>query len=304
MTEDLAPLATIEPDAPTIVPEAELKPAPLPETEEEQPKDIGEVEPVETEENTAEAEPEFVTLERNGKQYQVPKELEGEFLMQGDYTKKTQATAETAKALAEREAALNQQAETSEAELDARATLKSVNAELAEYAKLTQADWDAHENLDPLGTRKHERRMQYLKDQKAELEGTVTKAQAERTERTQQETAKRFQETEEFAKKNIKGWDDKLGEELLKFAVEAGVPGQFLTANMSPQLISILHKARIGDMAIKQQSAPKPTAKPAIEPLTIVKAASSPSASRSLADLANSDDMDAYAAARKAGRTR
>src|SRR5690554_2065332 len=203
--ESIAPLPEL--DTPAIEASAEVETDDIPET----PQDI--LEPGE-EEGAADtdeggeaeaAEPEFVTLERNGKQYQVPKELEGEFLMQGDYTKKTQTVAEKAKELEAREQQLSQQAEATEAELDARATLKGVTARLAEYAKLTAADWQHHMQADPLGTQ--QARMEYddLKAQKAELEGVVSNADTQRTEKAQQDLAKRVQETLEAAPTVIPG---------------------------------------------------------------------------------------------------
>lgn len=255
-----------------------------------------------------EAAPEFVTLERNGKQYQVPKELEGEFLMQGDYTKKTQTVAEKAKELEQREAQIAQQAEASEAELDARATLKGVTARLAEYAKLTAADWQHHMTQDPLGTQ--QARMEYddLKAQKAELEGVVTNASTERTEKAQQDLAKRVQETLEAASTIIPGLTAETRtatiEKLVAFAASEGIPEQTVKSLWSPTFLGILHKAHIGSQAIARQAAPKAPVKPTVTPLVTVKTGSSPTATKSLTDLADSGDMEAYAAARASGRKR
>jgi len=251
---------------------------------------------------------EYVQIERNGKQYQVPKELEGEFLMQSDYTKKTQTVAERAKALDEREAAIGKQAEATEAELDARATLRTIETTLAEYAKLSPQDWQAHMQTDPLGTQQH--RMQYedLKAQKAELEGKISQAQAERTEKAQQDLAKRVQETLDAAMTIIPGITAETRgpaiDKLVAFANSEGIPEQVLKDNWSPTLLGLLHKAHIGALAIAKQSAPKPAPTPPAAPLQTVRTATSPQATRSLGDIAKSDDMEAYAAARAAGRKR
>lgn len=251
---------------------------------------------------------EYITVERNGKVFSVPKELEGEFLMQSDYTKKTQSVAERLKALDDREASITKQAEASEAELDARATLRSVAAELAEYQKLSPADWQAHMQTDPLGTQQHRLRYDALRDQKAELEGTISKAQAERTDKAQQGFAKRIQETLDAALTIIPGITTETRapaiDRLVNFAQSEGIPEQALKDNWSPALLKLLHQAHIGSLAIAKQSAPKPAPTPAATPLQTVRSATSPQPSRSLADLAKGDDMEAYAAARKAGRTR
>lgn len=303
--ESIAPLPEL--DTPAIAATAEV------ETEtQELPVDTDpgdtEAEGDEDEGGEAAAEPEYVTLERNGKQYQVPKELEGEFLMQGDYTKKTQTVAEKAKELEAREQQLTQQSVATEAELDARATLKGVSARLAEYAKLTASDWQHHMQTDPLGTQ--QARMEYddLKAQKAELEGVVNKAGTERTEKAQQDLAKRVQETLEAASKVIPGLTPETRaatiDKLVSFATSEGIPEQVLKANWSPTLLALLHKAHIGAQAIAKQAAPKTPVKDPVTPLVTVKAGSSPTASKSLSDLANSDDMEAYAAARASGRKR
>lgn len=300
MSDDQETIAPAE--LPTT--EAAIEPAAV---ETEVPQDLP------TEEITPEAdgleeetapEIEYVTVERNGKQFTVPKELEGEFLMQADYTKKTQNVSSREKELDAREQRIAQQAEATEAELDARAELRSVSARLEEFGKLTQADWDYHHNQDPLGTDKAWRQFQFLKDQKADLEGKISTAQTERTQHAQQDLAKRVEETTAFAQKEIPGWKPELTDTLVKFAMDEGVPEDVLKAQWGPTLYKLLHRAHIGTLAMKQQAAPKPQAKPAPAPLATVKAASSPAASRSLGDIARSGDMEAYAKARAAGRTR
>ena len=303
--ESIAPLPEL--DTPAIAAPAEVETPESSELPVDVSDDLG-PEPADNDDGEPPAI-EYVTLERNGKQFQVPKELEGEFLMQGDYTKKTQTVAEKAKELEQREQQLTQQAEATEAELDARATLKGVTARLAEYAKLTAADWQHHMQTDPLGTQ--QARMEYddLKAQKAELEGVVSKAAAERTDKAQQSLAKRVQETLDAAPKIIPGLTPETRaatiEKLLAFANSEGIPEQVLKANWSPTFLGLLHKAHIGAQAIAKQSAPKPTAPTAaIAPLATVRAQASPAPSRSVVDLAKSDDMEAYAAARAAGRKR
>lgn len=306
MPDEIAPLPELATATPEVAaqPEVETE-APSSDIEEVVlPKDVGE------EEENLEPVPEleYVTVERNGKTFQVPKELEGEFFMQADYTKKTQTVAERAKALDEREQQLAKQAEVSEAELDARAVLKGVASELAEYQKLTAADWQAHLQNDPYGTQQHRLRYEALRDQKAELEGTIRTAETQRTEKTQQEFAKRVQETLEAASTIIPGITAETRgpaiDKLVSFANSEGIPEQVLKDNWSPVLLKLLHKAHIGAQAIAKQSAPKPAQKQPIAPLATVKSGSSPEVSRSLADLADSNDMSAYIAARKAGKTR
>lgn len=280
----------------------------------ELPKDVGDETVSEHGDNddggdpAAALEPEFVTLERNGKQYQVPKDLEGEFLMQGDYTKKTQTVAEKAKELEQREAALTQQAEASDEELNLRASLKTMDKTLAEYAKLSKEDWAAHRNADYIGTEEAWREYQDLKVERENAARDLEGKQNERTEVAQQDLAKRVQETLEAANKLPGVTADNRSatiEKLVSFATSEGIPEQVLKANWSPTLLALLHKAQIGAEFIAKQSAARPgPPKPQIAPLAVVKASVAPAATRTLADLANGDDMEAYAAARAAGKKR
>lgn len=251
--------------------------------------------------NAEETEIEFSTIEIDGKEYQVPKELEGAFLKNKDYTQKSQANAERTRALEAKEAEIEERAKATEEELDMRATLRSVDAQIAEYAKLTKADWDAHQLQDPMGTEQHWRAFQMLKDQKAELSEQLSTKQNERTQAAQQDLAKRVEQTNAFAKENIKGWNPQLTDTLVKYAVDTGIPESVLKQQWSPTLYKLLHRAWVGERALSKQIAalPKPQTTN-VKPSVTVTGKSNPGAKKSLADM----DMDEYVAARKSGRVR
>ena len=164
---------------------------------------------------------------------------------------------------------------------------------------------------DPLGTQ--QARMQYdmLRERQAQLEGVVSSATKERTEAAQQALAKRVQETFAEATKIIPGTTaetvNKTIEELVQFAHSEGIPEQVLQDNWSPQLLKLLHRARVGTLAMQKQAtaAPKPAnQQPTLAPLEKVAGKSTPAASKSLRDIAASGDMEAYVASRKAGKVR
>ncbi len=295
---------TLEPEV--IVPQT----IETPEVEKEKPTELPDPEPVDNDEgldDSGEQSEEFIDVERGGKTYKVPKALEGEFLMQADYTRKRQADAETAKGLESREAEINKLAEATEAELDARAQLKGINQNLEYYSKFTQADWDAAHDSDPMGTDKAWRAFEFLRHQKADLEATVSKTQNERTEKSAADLAKRVQETTAFAQKEIPGFKPELTDKLVKLAIDNGVPEATLKANWSPTFYKLLHLAHLGQETLtRQAAAPKVVAKPAAEiaPLQTVAAKSQTASRPSLAELAKAGRMEEYAAARKAGRTR
>lgn len=277
--------------------------APEPVVEKEVPQDITEPEAVaepETEEPVAEAEPEFVTVERNGKTYQIPKELEGELLMQSDYTKKTQSVSEKAKELEAREAGIAQQLEATEEELRDRALVLQAKAELDQYEAL---DWQALWDQDPLNAGKHQARYQMLQREYDKTNASLTAKQTERTQKAERDFATRVEQTATFAREKIPGWKPEMTESLVKLALDAGVPDAELKRVWSPAVLKLLHQAHIGNLAMQKQATAKPAPAP-LAPLATVTGKSTPAASKTLADVANGDDMEAYAAMRKAGRVR
>lgn len=194
------------------------------------------------------------------KKYTVPKSLkEAVENLRADATRKTQEASAKAKALEARAAEIEESGKATEEELEARAELKSVTKTLEQYAKLTREDWAAHEANDFAATQAAWREFQMLKDQKAELDGKVTKAQAERTEKAQSDLTKRIQETLAHAQKNTSGLKPDAIPKLVEFAEQLGVPEEAIKRNWSPIFADLLHYARIGKMAAeKQKTAPKP----------------------------------------------
>lgn len=270
----------------------------------DEPTRILDPEEVSQEQDGEPQEPEFETTEiewDDGKKYVIPKAIEGGILKNKDYTTKTQEAAALRKQLESRDAEITQRLEATEAELDARAEMRSVSAQLAEYAQLTAQDWQYHMQQDPLGTQQAKLQYDMLRDRKAELEGTLSKATTERTEKAQQGLAKRVQETLSEAPKIIPGWSsetaDKTIRELVTFAQSEGIPDQVLQDNWSPQLLKLLHRAHLGtNLLNKQATAPKPVVVPP-QPLQTVGGKSSP---MNRTDLASAD-METYVALRKKG---
>lgn len=207
-------------------------------------------------------------LEFGFKKYRVPKELKAAVEdWRSSTTKKEQEIAERARAL---EAQSRQQVEASEAELSARAELFQVNKTLEEYSKLTQADWDAHEANDPQRTQQAWRQYQMLKDQKAELEGKVSKAQSERAELAQSDLTKRIQETLEYASKSTSGLKPETIPKIVEFAEQMSIPAETIKQLWSPTFAEVLHFARIGKMASEKQKTAPRVAAPTAEAKPIV----------------------------------
>lgn len=280
--------AIAELDTPAIEQEAE---APV-ESQVDEPVNLD----APSEEETTEVpEIEFVEIEwEDGQKYQIPKAIEGGVLRNKDYTQKRQADADFRKKLEAREADLELRSKATDEELEARADLKALDKRLTDYAKLTPEDWQYHAAQDPLGTENAWREYQILKEQRGELAKKLETTQTERTAKAEHDLANRVQETIAFAQKEIPGWKPELTDTLVKYALESGVPEATIKANWSPVFYKLLHRAHVGELALKKQTTalPKPT-----QPLTKVTGAANLSAATNLADA----DMEAYVAMRKQG---
>lgn len=268
--------------------------------EAEEPVDVNALEAAETEatetEPTAQEEPaeELETIELDGKQYQIPAALKGGFLMQQDYTRKTQELAEQRRGLEEMSNNLRQQTQASQEEMQSRATLVALDTALEHFA---QTNWDQFMSQDPIEANRQWMRYQQLKEQRGQIANDLQQRHFQRTHEAKQDTAKRFAETQEFAKKNIKGWSPELETQVLEFARSQGATDDNIRDAMSPMVFKLLYLARIGNESLsKATTVPKvPAAQPA-KPLSTVGGKSNPGSGKSIADM----DMDEYVAHRQA----
>jgi hypothetical protein len=278
-------------------PEVELE-TPAIETEqaEEQPVDLEALAEAETPDEEADQQQEELTqeeldeLEWDGKKFKAPKGAKDGFLMHADYTKKTQEVAATRKELEDRAERIAQQAQASEDEIQHRATMHTIDAELARFKDF---DWNAYQaarQQDPLGADEAWNYKAHLLAQRQEVGAKLTEAEAARSASTQQEFAKRMHETEQYARS--KGWTKETDKQVLDFAFERGIDAKTLQGVMSPTVYEMLYLARIGAQRL-QKPAPKPGTQPT--PLTTVAAKANPPAKKNVADM----DMDEYVAFRE-----
>jgi len=238
-----------------------------------------------------EPEEDLEEFDWNGKKIKGPKGLKDGVLMHGDYTRKTQEVAATRKELEERAQQLNQQFQASNEELTARGHLFVLKSQMAEYANV---NWNQLSAEDPIGAQQHWMRYQTMKDQAASIESDLSERQNQRSLQAQQDTARRFEQTQEWAKKNLKGWTPETDSQVVEWAKSKGATNQNLLDAMSPMVYEMLYLARLGEQALtKKPAAPKPA--PLVEPLKVVAAKANPPARKSLADM----DMDEYVAARR-----
>lgn len=254
--------------------------------------DAAETEGEELEEGEGqEAAAELVEIERNGKRYAIPKELETELMMQADYTRKTQETAALKKTLQEQEQQIQHRSQATDEELQARAALMGIDAQLEQYGQL---DWNRFEQEDPLTAHSEFRKFQQMKETRGQVANLLDNAQKQRSEQMEQAIATRLQETADYAQKNIKGWSPALDEKISDFAVkELGFEHQQLRRALNPQLYRMMHLAFLGQQALSKLDAkPAPTSQ--AKPLTTIASKAAPAARKDPASMS----MDEYAAYR------
>ena len=250
---------------------------------------IGEETPEEAEQHELTQE-ELDELEWDGKKFKAPKGAKDGFLMHADYTKKTQEVAATRKELEDRAERIAQQAKASEDEIQHRATMHTIETELARFKDF---DWTAYQiarQQDPLGADEAWNYKAHLIAQKSEVGKAISEAETARTAQAQQDFAKRMQDTEAYARS--KGWTKETDKQVLDFAFSKGVDAKTLQNLISPVVYELLYLARIGDQRL-QKPAPKTGIQPA--PLTTVAAKAAPPARIDLGDA----DMDQYVAIRR-----
>jgi hypothetical protein len=244
------------------------------EFEPEQPVDLNEPEedgePAEG--DTAEPAEEEEEFDWNGKRIRGPKGLKDGVLMHGDYTKKTQEVAATRKELEAEKARVAQQAKASEDYIEMKADHRAKARELEQYQNV---DWNAWSLQDPIACQQGYIAFQNLQREAGELSQKISEADRTRSAETQQEIAKRLNETHEFAKANIKGWNDERARKVIDFAKEQGFSNEELQANLSPTTLKILHLAELGHQVLSKPAAPKPNPA-ATAPLQVVSGKSTP----------------------------
>lgn len=233
---------------------------------------------------------EYAIIDIDGEQYQVPKALEGRFLMHKDYTQKTQETAAERKELEAERERIAQQAEATDEYLDQRAELRTVERELERFKDWGWEQYQAARRADPMGADEAWQYRQHLIDQQADLKSKVGEWTQKQSQTAQQDLAKRIEETRQFASQNIPGWSPETDGEIIKFAEEQGIPKDFIAKNISPLFYGILHKAMVGQKALtKQAKAITPAPKPKPKPATRIAARTSPGSRKSVAEMTVED---------------
>jgi len=237
-------------------------------------------------------------VEIDGKKYSVPKELAPKIMMQADYTRKTQEVAEIRKETEAERAAWQKTAQVRDQLFREKADLHQAEKRLSAFRNTNWQQWQVQ---DPNGSQAALAEYTQLRDHHQGLSGHIQGRKAELASQFEQATATRLNKSvEALSKPDLKmGWDGKFDtprrEQLSSFGKEIGFTDEELSNTDHPLMIKTLQLAKIGYETLKKQNTTRPRT-PA-EP-----AAKVPTSRASSPINANTASMDAYAAARKAGK--
>ncbi len=200
---------------------------------------------------TEDAEPETVEVEINGKTYTVPAELKDQFLMQSDYTRKTQEIAEVRKAL---ESQIERVQQAGEAEVSARAQVIAIQSAMQQYQDV---DWDQLEAHDPVAAQRHFRQFMQLQGGLEQANKDYQAAVESRTIETQQEAAKRIEQGVAELQRDLPNWGPELATQLVSFGEQMGLSREYMESVTDPKLVKLMHMAFVASKAARKPAAPK-----------------------------------------------
>ena len=188
--------------------------------------------------DAAGADWETCEVEVDGVLHEVPAALKGAFMMQADYTRKTQEVAELRKAV-ETERQRVQQAGT--AEVAARAQLLALDEQIARFQRV---DWDAWENGDPFEAQKGWRQYQQLQQVRGQAASRLVILAQQRGIEEQRETATLIEQGRAELARDIRGWSDTLAASLLETGVrQYGFERAEIEEFTDPRMVKVLHDA-------------------------------------------------------------
>lgn len=283
-----------------------------PEAEAPEVEDVQDDLDVEFDGDAEEAEPEDDTeeVDLDGVKHRIPKALKGAFLMQADYTRKTQEIAEQRRELGER---LAQQAQVSEQIVQAKARVVMVEQQLADYETI---DWDGWEQRvsafraagqydqaqeDALALQSALRKHQALKEARAEAGQYVQSAQQEASLVAARESARQAQESMAYLEQHNIALTPDLAGKLIQFGTQYGYSPQELNQITDARFIVAMHRLMELEKGAKTNKAVQQGLKAqSVQPAQKVRGANSAPSGR-LDDRAS---VDAWMKARQAQAAR
>ncbi|WP_422383274.1 hypothetical protein [Roseibium album] len=207
-------------------------------------------------------ESELEEVEFQGKNYKIHPDLKLALMRDADYTQKSQANAETKRALDEQQQSFEQQVQGHRELMGEYAQFQALQNQIDQYSNV---DWNALEEQDPLDAGRHWRNLQQLKEAQQKVGSGIRQKEHERSQAAQREDAKRTEEYVSARNKAIPDWSDDLNLQLTTFAKTYGYSEQDVGSLRDPRMLQILREAMDGrqlrQKLQKQQAAARKAAK-------------------------------------------
>ena len=211
-----------------------------------------------TEETDGEpAAPEFVSIEYDGQEFEVPPVLKDAFMRQSDYTQKTQSVAEQRKSLEAQAAALTQQQELQQQTFEDVAQVKAIDQQIEQYNAL---NWPElyQQDVGQAATLDHQKRE--LENQRQQTINRLNQNQAKALESQRVEHARMREEGQKVLSKEIDNWTPELAQTIAAYGVSQGLNEQAVASIIDPVHVKLIDKARRYDELVAKQKAAKPKA--------------------------------------------
>ncbi len=232
---------------------------------------------------TEAAEAELVEVERNGKKYKLPKELEAELLMQSDYTRKAQELADHRRALESHRELFQQAVAIQRQHQQVFAQAAATGAELQKYANV---DWNALTQADPGQAQQAFIRYQQLRDNFNMHTQALSRVEAEFNQAQQaQQAATLTKAQQQLARELPEYTKPDTAEKLTSQARKLGATEQEVTVVSQPWVVKALWKAAQYDALVN-----KATAKPGGQPAPVATTISARSAPKNLDSVSSIND--------------
>jgi len=219
-------------------------------------------------------------IEYEGKKYRVPKPLKGGFLMQADYTRKTQEVAERRREVERLEQAANQRAREQQSHFADVVKINTLQERLNEYDNV---NWTALRQQDPALADAHFAQMNGFRRDLDRAKSELHQKQQNYGIELQRERARQVDETVKHLTREIKDWSPQLIPTLTDYGQKSFglTPAQFELLNANPQLVVAVHRAYVNEQAANELAALKRSlATDAAKPVSPVGSSSQANARR------------------------
>lgn len=193
-------------------------------------------------------------VEHEGQFYRIPRPLKGAFLMNADYTRKTQELAEHRRALERERQGFEQKAGSLHATIAERARLSAIEDQLADFEGI---DWQTLGDEDPQTAQVLWQRYQEFAHARDRYAWSLSQQEHHSRQQAEREIAQQLAETGRVLAAEIDGWSPEIAGKLVEYAGAFGVTLDELREVADPRLWKILHRAHLGDEMVKQQATTK-----------------------------------------------